>query len=107
MLLEFRRPLRWSGGSREHHETFQADHSTDDHERDCRREWSEDARIGAEAASLPRDQRKFVVPNADHYDFLAPCSPLMAQRVPDVCAERPGFDRTAFHEAFDRLKQQG
>jgi predicted dienelactone hydrolase len=27
---------------------------------------------------------------------------MLAARVPEVCAERPGFDRTAFHEAFDR-----
>jgi predicted dienelactone hydrolase len=52
--------------------------------------------------ALPESPEYHVVPNADHYDFLAPCSPMLAQRVPDVCAERPGFDRTAFHEAFDR-----
>jgi predicted dienelactone hydrolase len=52
--------------------------------------------------ALPAAPEYHVVPNADHYDFLAPCSALMAQRAPDVCVERPGFDRTAFHEAFDR-----
>lgn len=52
--------------------------------------------------ALPQAPEYHVVPNADHYDFLAPCSPMMAARAPDVCVERPGFDRAAFHEAFDR-----
>jgi predicted dienelactone hydrolase len=52
--------------------------------------------------ALPQAPEYHVAPNADHYDFLAPCSPMMATHVPDLCAERPGFDRVAFHEAFDR-----
>ncbi|MBV8684385.1 MAG: dienelactone hydrolase [Caulobacteraceae bacterium] len=52
--------------------------------------------------ALPDAPEYHVVPNADHYDFLAPCSPLMAAHAPpEICAERPGFDRTAFHDAFD------
>jgi predicted dienelactone hydrolase len=52
--------------------------------------------------ALPEDPEYHVVPNADHYDFLAPCTPALVARAPEVCVERPGFDRTAFHEAFDR-----
>jgi predicted dienelactone hydrolase len=51
---------------------------------------------------LPRPADYHVVANMDHYDFLSPCSEQMKARDPDVCAERPGFDRAAFHADFDR-----
>jgi predicted dienelactone hydrolase len=51
--------------------------------------------------ALPSPPEFHLVPNADHFDFLAPCSDLMRQHAPDICVERPGFDRTAFHESFD------
>ena len=41
------------------------------------------------------------VPNANHYDFLAPCSDVLARAVPAICRSRPGFDRTVFHRALD------
>lgn len=53
-------------------------------------------------ADLPTAPDYHLVRNADHFDFLAPCSEAMAQRVPDICASRPGFDRGAFHREFDR-----
>lgn len=43
-----------------------------------------------------------VVANADHFDFLAPCSQALRAVAPDICVSRPGFDRTAFHAEFDR-----
>jgi predicted dienelactone hydrolase len=43
-----------------------------------------------------------VVANADHFDFLAPCNDRLAQHAPDICAERPGFDRAAFHAEFNQ-----
>jgi predicted dienelactone hydrolase len=55
----------------------------------------------AARAALPRPPEYDVIPNADHFDFLAPCYPAMAARNPEICASRPGFDRAAFHAAFD------
>ena len=34
------------------------------------------------------------VPNAGHLSFLAPCGP---EKIPEVCSDPEGFDRTAFH----------
>ncbi len=59
--------------------------------------WYAEAVLGA----LPRAIEYFVVPNADHVDFLAPCSEQLAKLAPDICQERPGFDRAAFHRMFD------
>lgn len=47
---------------------------------------------------LPRPPEYHLVANADHADFTAPCTPDMP---PHGCAERPGFDRAAFHARFD------
>jgi predicted dienelactone hydrolase len=51
---------------------------------------------------LPSTAEMHVVPHAGHYDFIAPCSPTMAERLPDICAHEPGFDPVAFHRAFNR-----
>ena len=52
---------------------------------------------------LPRQADYHVVANMDHYDFLSPCSDQMRALAPaEICASRPGFDRTAFHADFDR-----
>jgi predicted dienelactone hydrolase len=51
--------------------------------------------------ALPRPPEFHLVANADHFDFLAPCSDLMRQHNPEICVSRPGFDRTAFHADFD------
>jgi len=51
--------------------------------------------------ALPRPPEYHAVANADHFDFLAPCPPALASAVPIICAERPGFDRAAFHVTFD------
>jgi predicted dienelactone hydrolase len=42
------------------------------------------------------------VPGAGHYDFLPPCAPEMAAAIPVLCRSRPGFDRAAFHQSFNR-----
>jgi predicted dienelactone hydrolase len=52
--------------------------------------------------ALPAPPEYHVVPNADHYDFLAPCDAALAKSVPTICVSRPGFDRAAFHEQFNR-----
>lgn len=51
---------------------------------------------------LPRPADYHVVPNADHFDFMAPCSDAFRREAPDICADRPGFDRGAFHVDFNR-----
>jgi predicted dienelactone hydrolase len=51
--------------------------------------------------ALPRPPEYHVVANADHFDFLAPCNPGLAAAAPEICVERPGFDRAAFHAEFD------
>jgi predicted dienelactone hydrolase len=52
--------------------------------------------------ALPNLPETHVVADAGHYDFLPPCSAKLATRVPAICTSRPGFDRAAFHERFDR-----
>jgi len=49
---------------------------------------------------VPPDYR--LVANADHFDFLTPCSDALRKVAPAICVSRPGFDREAFHEAFNR-----
>ncbi len=43
-----------------------------------------------------------LVANADHFDFLAPCSDALRKAAPAICVSRPGFDREAFHADFDK-----
>jgi predicted dienelactone hydrolase len=42
-----------------------------------------------------------VVPNAGHFDFLAPCSVSFVAIAPAICTSSAGFDRAAFHESFN------
>ncbi|MYN42920.1 dienelactone hydrolase [Duganella sp. FT109W] len=51
--------------------------------------------------ALPQAPDLHVVPNAGHFDFLAPCSAALAKIAPAICESAPGFDRTAFHQIFD------
>jgi len=51
--------------------------------------------------ALPTPPEYHLVANADHFDFMAPCDAVLAQHAPDICAERPGFDRAAFHAEFN------
>ncbi len=52
--------------------------------------------------ALPRAHDYRVVPGARHFDFLVPCGPQAAQRLPSpLCASAPGFDRAAFHADFN------
>lgn len=50
--------------------------------------------------ALPQAPAYHVVPQAGHFDFLAPCSNALASKVPAICASAPGFDRVAFHAHF-------
>jgi predicted dienelactone hydrolase len=48
--------------------------------------------------ALPRPPEFHSVLKAGHFDFLAPCdTPMHAE----ICASAPGFDRAAFHRAFN------
>jgi predicted dienelactone hydrolase len=51
--------------------------------------------------SLPAKHEYHVVSNAGHFSFLAPCSPVLAREVPQICADATGFDRVAFHRQFN------
>lgn len=42
------------------------------------------------------------VADAGHYDFLPPCAPEMLAAIPALCRSKPGFDRAAFHQSFNR-----
>ncbi|MBI1197267.1 MAG: dienelactone hydrolase [Phenylobacterium sp.] len=46
----------------------------------------------------PPDYR--VVEGADHFDFLPPCSPALAQAAPQICGDGI-FDRAGFHARFN------
>jgi len=37
------------------------------------------------------------VPGAGHFVFLAPCSPGLLKKLPDICIDAPGIDRVAVH----------
>jgi len=52
--------------------------------------------------ALPKPAEFHLVPGADHFDFLAPCSPQLSQAAPQICTSHPGFDRAAFHQSFNR-----
>jgi predicted dienelactone hydrolase len=65
--------------------------------------WAPDAWNGA----IVRDNLKVrpdthVVPGPDHFVFLAPCSEALRAAVPPICQDPAGFDRTAFHRAFNQ-----
>jgi predicted dienelactone hydrolase len=51
--------------------------------------------------ALSRPPEYHVVPNADHFDFLAPCSEQLAKLAPMICSEHAEFDRVAFHSQFN------
>jgi predicted dienelactone hydrolase len=50
---------------------------------------------------LPAKPEYHVVANAGHFAFLAPCTPALAARVPEICRDPDGFDRAAFHREFN------
>ncbi|TPI34711.1 dienelactone hydrolase [Mesorhizobium sp. B3-1-6] len=54
--------------------------------------------IATLAGLLPARPDFRTVPNAVHFSFLTPCPP---QSRNDACVDAPGFDRAAFHKAFN------
>ncbi len=53
------------------------------------------------APCLPGHPVPQVVPGADHWVFMPPCSAERRAAEPWLCADPPGFDRAAFHAAFN------
>jgi len=51
--------------------------------------------------ALPRAPEYHVVPRAGHFDFLAPCTPMLASLAPQICTSAQGFDRSDFHRRFN------
>ena len=43
-----------------------------------------------------------LVEGVDHFVFLAPCSEALANAAAQICQDPPGFDRAAFHRAFNQ-----
>lgn len=50
---------------------------------------------------LPLVPEYRIVKGAGHYAFLAPCSDALMEEDPDICRDRPGFDRIAFHRRLN------
>ncbi len=50
---------------------------------------------------LPLVPEYRIVKGAGHYAFIAPCPEALMEEDPDVCRDRPGFDRIAFHTRFN------
>jgi predicted dienelactone hydrolase len=50
---------------------------------------------------LPAKPEYHVVPNAGHFAFLAPCTPLLERFAPEICRDPAGFDRAAFHRELN------
>jgi predicted dienelactone hydrolase len=51
--------------------------------------------------ALPGPPEYRVVRGAGHFDFLPPCDAQLAKAVPEICSDKVGFDRVAFHSAFN------
>jgi len=51
---------------------------------------------------LPGTPEYHLVPNAGHFDFLAPCTPQMSAAFKELCSSNPGFDRAVFKQTFNR-----
>jgi len=57
--------------------------------------------VAAIRKALPAAPDFYSVAGSGHYSFLAPCPTQMTQSLPELCSDRPGFDRVAFHERFN------
>lgn len=53
-------------------------------------------------AGLANPPEVHVIPNADHYSFLPPCSDALKRVASFICGDAPGFDRAAFHDKFNQ-----
>ena len=57
--------------------------------------------VASIAQNLPVKPDYRIVRDAGHFAFIPPCSPTLARDLPRICTDPPGFDRAAFHLAFN------
>jgi predicted dienelactone hydrolase len=57
--------------------------------------------VAAIDQALPITADYHVVRNAGHFAFLPACSADLANNLPKICTDRPGFDRVAFHKEWN------
>jgi len=57
--------------------------------------------VAAVRAGLPKAPEWHVAANAGHFAFIAPCPPAMAKALPEICVDKAGFDRAAFHAGLN------
>jgi predicted dienelactone hydrolase len=57
--------------------------------------------VAAIDQNLPVKPDYRIVRDAGHFAFIPPCPPALAKDLPRLCADRPGFDRAAFHRTFN------
>lgn len=50
---------------------------------------------------LPGKPDYRMVKGAGHFSFIAPCPADMANALPQICRDAPGFDRAEFHRSFN------
>jgi predicted dienelactone hydrolase len=60
-----------------------------------------DRQVAAVDSTLSAEHEYHIVPNSGHFAFLIPCSPALAEALPEICTDAPGFDRAAFHNQFN------
>ena len=53
-------------------------------------------------AWLPGLAGRAAIVGADHWVYLAPCSPALAQAAPEICIDSPGIDRALVHRQVER-----
>ena len=57
--------------------------------------------VAAVRRELPAAPDWHVATGAAHFAFLAPCPPALADELPELCRDKAGFDRVAFHARFN------
>ncbi|MDB5958144.1 dienelactone hydrolase [Ramlibacter sp.] len=57
--------------------------------------------VAAVAVGLPAKPDLHTVAAAGHFAFLPPCPEALRQSAREICTDAPGFDRQAFHDAFN------
>ena len=57
--------------------------------------------VDAVARNLPVKPDFHNVANSGHFAFLATCPAKLIKSLPEICTDRPGFDRAAFHKEFN------
>ena len=53
-------------------------------------------------SGLPVTPDLHTVSGGGHFGFLPPCSDALTQVAPSICTDQPGFDRSSFHQQFNR-----